>query len=264
MFSSGAGSAVAAKRVADRYGVESLTLLFADVNDEHPDNYRFLTAAAGWVGAPLTVIGNDRRTIWDSFREARFLGNSRADVCSRVLKREPLRDWLDEHRHPGDTVVHLGFDISEPHRMERARPRWKPWIVDAPLLWEPPVWKDQALTQLREANIAPPLLTRLGFPHANCGGGCIKAGIGQFERLLRMQPTTFARWEANEQAMRTFLDADVSILRDRTGGTTTPLTLTALRERIESNVSLLDLLEHDEGDACNCMGDDTGTAVALA
>lgn len=257
MFSSGAGSAVAAKRVADRYGTDQLTLLFADVNMEHPDNYRFLNEASEWVGGELIVLDNDGKTIWDVFREGRFLGNTRVDLCSRVLKREPMRAWLEEHRDPADTVVHLGFDISEPHRLDRARPHWEPWTVEAPLLWEPVVWKDQALDRLRDAGIEPPLLTRMGWPHANCGGGCVKAGIGQFSRLLGELPDTFAEWEANEEAIATHLDKPVAILRDRRGGTTKPLPLRVLREWIdaEDDRSLLGLLEHDLGDSCNCMGE---------
>ena len=40
--SSGIGSAFTWKLVCDKYGAENVTGLFADVNGEHPDNYRFL------------------------------------------------------------------------------------------------------------------------------------------------------------------------------------------------------------------------------
>ena len=263
MFSSGAGSAVAAKRVADKYGTDDLTLLFADVNMEHHDNYRFLVEASAWVGGELVILNNDGRTIWDVFKAGRFLGNTRVDLCSRVLKREPMRAWLDANRDPSDTVVHLGFDISEEHRITRAAPYWEPWHVEAPLCWEPVIWKDQALATLVAAGIEPPLLTRQGFPHANCGGGCVKAGVGQFKRLLLMAPNTYREWEDHEEDIRAHLGADVSILRDRTGGDVTPLTLRTLRKRIQSQGSLLALLEADEGDSCNCMGDYADTPVEI-
>lgn len=69
-------------------------------------------------------------------------------------------------------------------------------------------------------------------PRSNCGGGCIKMGQGGFARLLKADPCAFAEWEENEERMREQL-GDVAILRDRRGGTTTPLTLRALRQRIE-------------------------------
>lgn len=266
MFSSGAGSAVAGKRVAHVHGTDDLILLFADVNMEHPDNYRFLRESAEWVGGQLIILDNDGKTIWDAFREGRFLGNSRVDLCSRTLKREPMRKWLDDNCDPATTTVHLGFDISEEHRIERAAPHWVPWRVEAPLCWDPPIWKDQALQLLVDSGIEPPLLTRQGFPHANCGGGCVKAGIGQFRKLLALAPETYAQWEAEENKMRRFLDKDVSILRDRRGGEVTPLTLEDLRWKIEQEQEdeLNALLKDDEGDSCNCMGDySTETSVQI-
>lgn len=261
MFSSGAGSAVAAKRVADRYGTDRTTLLFADVNGEHGDNYRFLREAAEWVGAPLVVLDNGGRTIWQVFAEERFLGNTRVDPCSRVLKREPMRRWLEDTHYPELTVVHLGFDWTEEHRTERSRPHWKPWQIDAPLTWEPVLDKADALKVLTDAGIQPPELTRRGFPHANCGGGCVKAGIGQFKKLYQEDPATFAEWEWNEERLRQQL-GNVSILRDRTGGTTKPLPLRRLRLRLEAEPTFG---QGEDWGGCNCFTppeEDNDEAVA--
>lgn len=249
MFSSGAGSAVAARRVALRFGTDALVLLFADVNGEHGDNYRFLQEAAAWIGGKLVVLDNGGRTIWQVFADVRFLGNTRADPCSRVLKREPMRRWLEECCDPADTTVHLGFDWTESHRLDRAAPHWEPWRIDAPLCWEPVLDKAEALKLLVDAGIDPPWLTRMGFPHANCGGGCVKAGIKQFQKLLEVAPAEYARWEWNEERLRTQLDRDVSILRDRSGGTLRPLTLRELRERTAVQQTLFD--DADWG-SCNC------------
>lgn len=249
MFSSGAGSAVAARRVVERYGPDDVTLLFADVNGEHADNYRFLAEAAPWVGGELVVIDNDGRTIWDVFMDVRFLGNSRVDPCSRVLKREPMLQWLKDHCDPADTVVYLGFDWTEEHRLERAKPHWDPWSVECPLMWEPMLDKGEALALLRGDGIEPPWLTRQGFPHANCGGGCVKAGIGQFKHLLKVAPDTYAEWEAHEEEIRAEL-GDVAILRDRNHGMSRPLPLRSLRLRVESQPSLFD---GEDWGGCNCM-----------
>jgi hypothetical protein len=257
-FSSGAGSAVAAKRVAERYGTDNLILLFADVNGEDYDNYRFLDEAHQWIGGELVILDNDGRTIWDAFREAKFLGNSRIDPCSRMLKREPIRRWMDENCNPHRTVSYLGFDWTEMDRHERALPHWAPFRMQSPLMWEPMLDKAEALAVLKFAGIRPPQLTRDGFPHANCGGGCIKAGIGQFAKLLEYRRSTFLEWEANEQAMREFLGKDVAILRDRRGGTSKPLTLTDLRIRLEGGDTLTDEERLDMG-ACNCMTPPEGT-----
>lgn len=251
MFSSGAGSAMAAKRVAERHGTSELTMLFGDVNGEHPDNYRFLLEAARWVGGELVVLTNDGKTIWDVFRERRFLGNARIDPCSRVLKREPMRAWLEKNRDPVDTTVHLGFDWTEEHRLERARPHWDPWTVEAPLCWDPVMDKAEGMKEMSDAGIEPPLLTRLGFPHANCGGGCVKAGMKHFAKLLTDLPDEFAKWEENEAEIASFLGKNVTILRDRSGGTVRPMSLTELRLRQEATGEQLSLDGEDWG-GCNC------------
>lgn len=251
MMSSGAGSAMAAKRVAGECGPgDHLTLLFADVNMEHPDNYRFLREAHAWIGGDLVTLTNDGRTIWDVFKAGRFLGNTRADLCSRVLKREPMREWLEANCDPAGTVVHLGFDWTEEHRFTRAIPHWAPWVVRAPLCEEPYIDKAEAMEAMAAEGLLPPLLTRQGFPHANCGGGCVKAGHKQFKKLLELDPATFHDWERREQEFRDFIGKDVAILRDRTGGITTPLPLSTLRERLGVAPSA-----YSDGDwgGCNCM-----------
>ena len=117
--------------------------------------------------------------------------------------------------------------------------------------------KGHALAWLASAGIAPPLLTRLGFPHANCRGGCIKAGAKQFERLLRELPANFAWWEAEEEKVRSIV-GDHSILRDRRGGTTTPLPLSVLRQSVRARPGLFDA---DDREACGCFTFDDGGAA---
>src|SRR5262245_45177929 len=95
MFSSGAGSWAAARRVADECGTDDLWLVFADVKGistsphagEDDDNYRFLAEAARDVGGRLVVV-SDGRDIWQVFKDKRFLGNTRQANCSHLLKQK--------------------------------------------------------------------------------------------------------------------------------------------------------------------------------
>lgn len=251
-FSGGVGSWATAKRVAERHGTENLTLLFADTMIEDADLYRFLDEAAENVGGELVKISQGK-TIWDVFKEKRFLGNSRIDPCSRVLKREPLRKWIEDNCDPDSTVIYFGIDWSEIHRFERAAPRWEPWRVAAPMTEKPYMSKAQQLDWLRDEGIEPPRLYKLGFPHNNCGGGCVKAGQGHFAHLRKQLPEVYAEWEKNENELREML-GDVSILRDRrVGQKTTPLTLTALRERLDAQPKQVDMFDWG---GCGCALDE--------
>ena len=201
LFSGGAASWGAAKRTAERDGLDGLTLLFSDTKTEDPDLYRFLDEAAADVGAPLVKIA-DGRNIWQVFRDERYLGNSRADPCSKILKRELSRKWLEANRDPATTTLVYGFDWTEVHRLDKVARAWAPWAVAAPLTDRPYVAKADLLADLRARGIRPPRLYDLGFEHNNCGGGCVKAGIGHFVRLHDTLPEVYAEWEANEQTMR--------------------------------------------------------------
>jgi len=246
MFSGGVGSWGAAKRVVEMHGAASTTLLFTDTLIEDPDLHRFLDEAAANVGAPLVKIA-DGRTPWQVFRDRRMLGNSRIAPCSTELKQKPARAWMAENAP--DAVVVVGIDWTEMHRLEGARNGWQPWAVEAPLCEPPYVTKPDLLAMLDDAGIQRPALYREGFVHNNCGGGCVRAGSAQFAHLYRTRPMTFAQWEQGENDMRAFLAADVAILRDRRGGDTTPLTLTALRTKLETQPTLFDA---EDWGGCGC------------
>lgn len=261
MVSSGAGSAMAWKRAVDRHGPENVTGLFADVNGENADNYRFLHEVMCWVAAPLVVLDNGGRTIWDVFRKERFLGNTRADNCSRVLKREVMRKWLEEHHSPAGTCACIGYDVDEQHRIDKARPNWLPYRLEAPLTWEPVLFKHEAHAAIEAAGIALPWLTRQGFPHANCGGGCVKAGHKQWRKLLAVDPAEFARWEAEEAAWQEAIGKNKTILRDRRKDADgIELSLREFRRRVQTE-NVIDFGQEDWG-SCNCVGgwDDEGPA----
>jgi hypothetical protein len=246
MYSGGLCSWAAAARVVGRFGPDEIVLLFTDTSMEDEDLYRFLDETAAAFGVPVTRIA-DGRTPWEVFRDKRFLGNPRVDPCSRVLKRELARTWVKEHCAPEDTLLYFGYDFSEAHRLERTREAWEPYQVDAPCLWEPVLDRVDMQQMLCDARISLPRLYEMGFPHNNCGGFCIKAGMSHFVHLYRTMPERYAYHEEQEQALRDML-GDVSILRDRRGGGMTPLPLSILRERIEAGETFR---AHDWG-GCGC------------
>jgi len=131
-FSGGIGSWAAAKRVRARIPDGELIALFADTGIEDEDLYRFLPEAAESVGAELIIL-REGRTPWDVFRDERFIGNSRIDPCSKILKRQMLDRWRDENLDPSTDVLYVGIDWSEEHRFRRVVDRLSPWMVAAPM-----------------------------------------------------------------------------------------------------------------------------------
>ncbi len=240
MFSGGVGSWAAAKRAAERHGTDNLTLLFTDTRMEDEDLYRFLDEAASNVGGRLVKLAEGRNP-WHVFFDERFLGNSRRDPCSKILKRQMADRWLRENCDPAATVVYVGIDWTEEHRYNGLRDRRAAdgWRYEAPLCEPPYLTKADVFAWLKREGIRLPRLYELGFAHNNCGGFCVKAGQGHFANLLRAMPDRYAKHEALERAMRAYLGKDVSVLTDRRGdGKKKPLTLRDLRMRIESGAQV--------------------------
>lgn len=252
-FSGGAASYIAGKLAAEEVGPANVVFLFADTRIEDEDLYRFSRDVERKLGVPITAIA-DGRTPWDVFFDVRMMGNSRADPCSRILKRELLRRWLDANGNPETDTIIIGYDANEAHRFGPLQERYKPWRARAPLI-ERGIFKETALQMLQRDGIFLPRLYAMGFPHNNCGGFCIKAGQAQFAKLLEHFPDRYAAHEAKEEEFRAFIGKDVSILRDRRGKHTRPLTMRKFRERIQKAASAQLALPYDRFDlgGCGCM-----------
>ena len=257
MFSGGIGSWATAKWVADNHGTDSLFLVFTDVKGlnqsphvgEDEDTYRFIKDAAENVGGTLIYL-NEGRDIWEVFKDRRFLGNSRLANCSHELKQKPARKWLEENfPNPDDVIVYVGIDWMETHRLPAIVKNYLPYKALAPLTKPPYLDKSQLMEMAKAQGLKIPRLYDLGFSHNNCGGGCVRAGQGQFKKLLEVMPERFATWEAKEQEMREFLDKDVSILSEVVAGVKKPLPLIELRRRVQDQPTLID--ETDIG-GCGC------------
>ena len=258
MFSGGIGSWLTAKRVVEAAGAENVTLLFSDVKggNENPhvgedeDTYRFIDEAAAQLGAKLVKLV-EGRDIWEVFRDRRFLGNSRIAPCSHELKQKPAKKWIWENCDPEDTLISVGIDWTETHRLPAVAKGYAPYKIAAPLTVEPFFTKKQMIQEAESVGLKPPRLYSLGFKHNNCGGGCVRAGQSQFKLLLDTMPDRFAEWEKQEEKMRDFLGVEVTILNRVVNGQKLPFSLKELREVAQNQPTLIDYT--DEGTSCNCV-----------
>lgn len=258
MISGGGPSWAAGKWVAKHHGTDRLIHLFADTLWEDADLYRFLPEAVANIGGKLVRLCEGRAP-WELFRDAGMIGNTRADLCSRALKREPLARWCEANCDPADTTFYIGYLWFERKRFEggrgkpglRERMAAKGWRYEAPLIYEPqPLSKADILAWMEREGLTPPVLYDEGFPNNNCAGRCVKQGQAGWAHLLKVRPESFAEVERLENEQRARLGKDVAMLRDRRGGKTVALPLTVLRERIERGEGCARL---DFGEPCQCL-----------
>lgn len=253
-FSGGSGSWAAAKRVIAQHGTESVTLLFADTKTEDCDLYRWLDDAEKNLGVPITRL-SEGRDVWQVFRDERYIGNSRVDPCSRVLKREILDKWRDTNCTPENSIHYVGYDWSEGHRVAKLIKYVAPWRYEFPMLERPLMTKAGMLEWMRREGLRPPRLYEMGFEHNNCGGFCVKAGHAQFRHLLKMLPERYAYHEAQEESLRQIV-GNYSVLRDRENGESKTLTLRQFRERVQAEAKTGKLFDpSEEWGGCGCATD---------
>ena len=249
--SGGVPSAVALERAVLRFGSERTVGVFADVKIEDPDLYRFLDDVEEHLGFTITRIA-EGRTPWDVFFDEKMMGSNRADLCSRILKREFIDKWIiDQGYTPDNAVRAFGFGLKEVGRADDIRAIVAPFPVWTPLHDKPFMTSCECVEYVRDVwDVDPPDLYDQGFPHNNCGGACVKAGHGQWYLAYKKRRWIYDAWEQKEQEFRELTGKDVSILRDRRGGSYKPMTLKDLRRRFEEE----GYRPSDVRGGCDCMG----------
>jgi len=248
-FSGGLGSWLAAKRVAEKYGTDDLYLVFTDVLIEDEDLYRFLHEAAKNVGGKLITL-TDGRDPWQVFHDKRYMGNTRTAHCSQELKSKPFEKWLKEQDFD-DFTVYLGIDWSEEHRLTAHRKHVN-HKVEAPLCDAPFLSKQDVMDTLRDNNIALPRLYKMGFSHNNCGGGCVKAGQGQWAMLYNKMPERYAVFEAKQEKLMNEIKTARPFLRVTVDGSLNYVSLKDYRENFLEKNTTIDMF--DIG-GCGCFVD---------
>jgi 3'-phosphoadenosine 5'-phosphosulfate sulfotransferase (PAPS reductase)/FAD synthetase len=259
MFSGGIGSWATAQRVVAEHGPDDVVLLFADVkgdNDnphlgEDEDVYRFINDVTASLGCQLVTL-TEGRSIWQVFTDKRFLGNSRLANCSHLLKQKPTREWLIKHCDPAGTTVYVGISWDEIHRLRAIEEAYASFgfTVKAPLCDPPYHDKADLIQACRDSGVEPPSSYAAGYPHANCGGACVRAGKAQWKLLMNTNRDRYLYHEEQEQKLRDHLGKDVTILREQVAGEKVRLTLRAFREREEVGITDEDA-ELDFG-GCGC------------
>lgn len=257
MFSGGIGSWASARRLVDEHGAENVTCLFSDVKGDNPDphvgededTYRFIDDSIAQLGCEYVRVA-DGRDIWQVFKDKRFLGNSRQANCSHTLKQAPAKKWLKENTTPETHIIAIGIDWTETHRLPAIEKAYKPWNVVFPMCEPPYMSKQQMIDWASDCGIKPPRLYSLGFSHNNCGGGCVRAGQGQFRRLLEIMPERYSVWAEKEEEVRQYLGKDVTILKEVKKGVRKNLSLVELRSRSADACDMLDI------GGCGCFVED--------
>lgn len=113
MYSGGIGSWAAAKRVAEEYGTENLTLLFTDTLVEDRDLYRFLIETAAEINgtAPSSAIMAKCQRIPDveSDGDVALRKELLPEIAADAMCEVPLLAWIADGRTPWEVFKDVRF-----------------------------------------------------------------------------------------------------------------------------------------------------------
>ena len=173
------------------------------------------------------------------------------DCTQARLDVRPIEGRVERCSDEGRFVrVVLGMSIVDDcDRLHRARSYWKPFNNWFPLVESPFLNKTKIIEKLRSQGVREPRLYGAGFEHNNCGGFCVKAGLGQMVHLLNTLPERYREHEKKELEFQKFIGSDVTILGETRNGERRNLTLRELRQRAEAGEEF----RFKKGTACACL-----------
>lgn len=192
-FSCGAASAVALKLA--RISLKSVVAVYCDTGGEHEDNIRFLLDVEEWCGIKIVVVKN---TLYsdhlDCCEKLNYWGNLKGAPCTVNLKKKVR----EEYQRPGDVHI-FGYTKEEVKRAVAFEMRniglQTNWI-----LIDNKIDKASCLSIIKKVGIELPVMYQLGYDHNNCIG-CVKGGLGYWNKIRKDFPETFDRVAKLERKM---------------------------------------------------------------
>lgn len=191
-FSCGAASAVATKLALANS--DDVVIAYCRIQEEHPDNERFLKECEEWFGQEIVVLENEKYdgSIYNVFEKRKIMKTPYGAPCTMLLKKE-VRQKFEK---PTDRQV-FGYTVEENHRLDRfidANNDVDVWAV----LIERGLTKNDCLAMLNEAGIELPEMYKLGYINNNCIG-CVKGGMGYWNKIRVDFPEQFDRMAKMER-----------------------------------------------------------------
>lgn len=194
-FSAGAASAVATKLVLSMH--DDVTIFRTDVGSEHPDNERFAADCAEWFGQEVHTLKVEKyEDTWDVWERTGFLVGPTGARCTVELKKKAR--FMVERDYDAQVFGYTA-DPRDAKRADRFRETNPDVRLVTPLI-ERGLTKRDCLAMVDRAGIELPVMYRLGYQNNNCIG-CVKGGMGYWNKIRRDFPETFDRMAGLERRL---------------------------------------------------------------
>ncbi len=201
-FSCGAPSAVAAKLALIEYPDAEVCRIVIDT--EHDDSNRFAREVSVWLDRPVIELRGKYANQYEAIESTGFIKSAFGAKCTDELKKKVRVAY----QRSGDLHV-FGFDAEESDRVEDFRENYPDLMFRAPCA-ESGLTKSDCKRIIERAGIELPMMYRLGYANNNCVG-CVKGGMGYWNRIRVDFPPDFARMARTERIV------GATVLRHRSG-----------------------------------------------
>jgi len=194
-WSAGAASAVATKLALQQY--PNLIIAYCEIEEEHPDNKRFLKDCEKWYGKEITVMGNDKykRSIYEVFNKTRYIAGVAGARCTKELKKQVRIDF----QQPNDIQV-FGFTAEEESRLNRFIDANNEVDIITPLI-DQGLTKPDCLAMIQNADIELPEMYKLGYKNNNCVGCCKAQSPAYWKKIQIDFPDMFQKMVEAEKML---------------------------------------------------------------
>lgn len=190
-FSTGISSFVACYLTKD---VDEI--IYTHVANQHPDSLRFLHDCEEILGRKITVLQSDRyASVDDVIEKTRCINTPYGAPCTQKLKKDVRKQW--EREHPEHHTYVWGFDCNEVNRAKRTEQSLTDYDHEFPLI-DNGITKEQAHGIAWKLGLKRPVMYELGYPNNNCIG-CVKGGMGYWNRIRQDFPEVFERRAKQER-----------------------------------------------------------------
>lgn len=165
--------------------------IYIDIENQHPDNMRFIKDCEKALGKPIQILKSPLRNVENAIKQAGFINRPVVGAyCTKFLKKRVRKEWEYEHSDYDITYV-WGFDFNERNRADRLLESMPQFEHEFPLI-DKMLSKSDAHGILDNLGIKRPLMYDLGYSNNNCIG-CVKGGMGYWNKIRVDFPEVFDR-----------------------------------------------------------------------
>lgn len=172
-------------------------VVYIDVADQHPDSLRFVEDAQRVLGVEIEVIRSDEYAgVDDVIERRRYINGPAGSACTTYLKKRVRQRW-ERVNLTGDDVYVWGYDSSERRRADRIEAASVEAASSFPLI-ERGITKAESHAICESLGVRRPQMYEMGYQNNNCVG-CVKGGMGYWNRIRKDFPEVFERRARQER-----------------------------------------------------------------